>query len=185
MDTNDATTTSTHWLRLALWELAKVNRHIFNILEKIPPAPYVNDPSPAPTVQPPLPFVDSTQQPKLCPEPQCDCAPQYVILRAPPPAPDPIAIPLQQQAPPIDGISCIAPEKSPHAPIPDSTSAHCRPTRHSQSTLISIPNWAKPAVPPPATPMVGVVYAGKTHWPRLDRPNPHHLRKNPRSNLLL
>jgi len=136
--TSDATTSSTHRLRLALRELEKVNRHISNILDKLPPAPY--DPSPATTVQPPFSFVDDTQQPTLCPEPPREHAPQYVILCEPPPAPDPTAIPLQQQAPSIDGISCTAPEKLPHAPLPDTTSAHCRPTRHSQSALLSIPN---------------------------------------------
>jgi len=161
METQDATMTSTHQLRLALREWKQVNRHILNTLEKLSPAPN-NDPSPATTVQPSLPFVANTQQPKLYPEPPRECALQSVIVCAPPPAPDPVAIPLTQQAPPTDG-SCIAPEKSPYTPLPD-TRAHCRPTRHSQSTLLSIPNWAKPAVPPP-TPMVGVVYAGQTHWP--------------------
>jgi len=157
--------TSTHRLRLVLRELADVNWQLFKILEKLPPAPDVNDPSPAPTVQPPLPSAATMQQPTLCPEQLRERTPQYVLMCAPPPAPDPVAIPLQQPAPPIEHISCIAPEKSPHAPIPESTSAPCRPTRHPQSTPTSIPNWAKPAVPPPATPMVGVVYAGNTHWP--------------------
>jgi len=177
MDTHDATMTSTHRLRLALRELAKVNRHLFNILENLLPAPY-NDPSPAPTVQP-LPCADPMQQPKPCPEPPRDCAPQYVIRCAPPPAPDPVAIPLQHQAPPIDGISCIAPEKSPHAPTPDTTSTHCRPTWHTQSTLQSIPNWAKPVVPPLATPMVGVDYADKTHWPPPRPPKSAPFKKKP------
>jgi len=168
--------TSTHRLCLALREWKQVNRHILNTLEKLSPAPN-NDPSPATTVQPSLLFADNTQQPKLYPEPPPECAPQYVLLRTPPPAPDPVAIPLQQQAPPIDG-SCIAPEKSPHAPLPDTTRAHCRPTRHSQSTLTSIPNWAKPAVPPP-TPMVGVVYAGQTHWPLPRPPKPAPFKKKP------
>jgi len=229
MSDSDATTTSTQRLRLALRELEQVNWHIFNILEKIPPAPAndpsptttaqpsflsvadtqqptlypepprecapqsvvcvpppapdpvaitapANDPSPTTTAQPSFPFVADTQQPKMYPEPPRDGAPQSVIVCVPPPAPDPAAIPLTQQAPPTDGF-CIAPEKSPHAPLPDPRT-QCRPTRHSQSTLLSIPNWAKPAVPPP-TPMIGVVYAGQTHWPPPRPPKPAPFKKKP------
>ncbi len=165
-------TTLHHQLHLALRELEKVNWHIFHLLKTLSPVrslqPFQhsdNNPFPAPNVPPHLPYVDNPQQPKPCPKPQHDCTPQNVILHAPPPAPDPVAIPLQQPAPPIECISCIAPEKLPQAPIPDSTSASCHPTRHPQSTPTSIPNWAKPALPPPTTPMVGMVYAGNTHWP--------------------
>ncbi len=220
MAMQDATMTSTQRLRLALRELEKVNWHIFNILEKIPPAP-TNDPSPTTTAQPSFPFVADTQQPTLHPEPprECapqsvivcapppepdpvaiplkrsptttaqpsfpfiadtpqpkmyqepprECAPQSVIVCAPPPEPDPVAIPLKQQAPRTDG-SYITPGKSPHAPLLDPRT-HCRPTRHSQSTLPSLQNWAKPVVPPP-TPMIGVVYASQTHWPQPRPPKP-------------
>jgi len=75
-----------------------------------------------------------------------------VGLRAPPPAPDPAAIPPQRPATQIDGNAGIA-------------RAPCHLNRHPQSKPPPIPNWAKPAVPPPAIPMVGVVYTGTTHWP--------------------
>jgi len=171
METQDATMTLTHRLRLTLQELGKVNRHLSHILKQLTPAP-ANNPSPATTAQPSLPLVANMQQPKLYPEPPRECALQCVIVCAPPPAPDPVAIPLKQQAPLTDG-SRIAPE-SPHAPLPDPR-AHCRPTRHSP-----IPNWAKPAVPCP-TPMVGVVYAGQTHWPPPRPPKPAPFKKKPQT----
>jgi len=101
MSKSDVTTmpNSQHQLRLTLWELAKVNWHIFNILEEcsypLSPHPFfsVNNPFPDPNVPPPFPSVNNPQQPKPCLEPQHDCAPQCVILQAPPPAPDPDAIP--------------------------------------------------------------------------------------------
>jgi len=175
MATQDATMTSAHRLRLALQDWKQVNRHIVKTWEKIPPTPD-KDPSPATTVQPSPMLVDSTQQPTLCPEPPRDDAPQQAPLRAPPPAPDPVAI-SQQQAPLIDG-PCIGPENPPHAPFPATTGARCRTIRHSQPTLSSIPNWAKPAVPPP-TPMVGVVYAGQTHWPPPRPPKSAPFKKKP------
>jgi len=150
------------------------------LLRTPPPEP---DPAVLPLQLPaPQIVVADTQQQKLYPEPPRECAPQSVIVCSPPPAPDPVATPLKHQAPSTDG-SRIAPEQSPRAPLPDPRT-HCRPTRHSQSTLISIPNWAKPAVPPP-TPMVGVVYAGQTHWPPPRPPKPAPFKKKPRSNLLL
>jgi len=175
METPDATMTATHRLRLALRELEKVNRHLSNILEKLPLAPDTES-SPATTVPPSPMFVDDTQQPALCPEPPRDCAPQYVLPRAPPPAPDPVPILMQQKAP-IDD-SCLAPAKPPHAPLPATTGARCRTIRHSQPTVFSIPNWAKPAVPHP-TPMIGVVYAGQTQWPPPRPPKSAPFKKKP------
>jgi len=99
MSESDALTPSHHQLRLALRELANVNWHIYNILEEhsYPPSPHpffsVNNPFPAPNVPPSLPSVENPLQPKQCSEPPRDCAPQNVHLRAPPPAPDPEAIP--------------------------------------------------------------------------------------------
>jgi len=101
INANDATTTttSTQRLRIALRELDTVNRHISNILEDLY-LPHlhlsfsVNHPFPAMTMPPPS-LVENPQYPKPCPEPPRDCEPQHVSLRAPPPAPDPAAIPPQ------------------------------------------------------------------------------------------
>jgi len=174
----DAAMTSTHRLRLVLRDLAEVNQQLFTLLQKLPPPPDVNVPSPAPTVQPPFLCADTTQQPTLCPEQLGKHTPQYVLMQAPPPAPDPVAISLQKPTHPIDALSCIAHGKPPHAPIPETNSEHRRPTRHSPTTLKSIPNWAKPAVPSPAIPMEGVV---SPPWPP-PRPNlktTPHKKKSP------
>jgi len=135
-------------------------------------APLIDGPCIGPENPPHTPLLDTT---RACCRPIRHSQP---TLRAPPPAPDPDEIPMQHQAPPIGGISCTAPEKLSHAPLPATTSAHCRPTRHSQSTLLSIPNWAKPAVPPPI-PMVGVVYAGKPDWPPPRPPKSVPFKKKP------
>jgi len=139
-----STTTSTQWLRLALRELEKVNRHICNVLnEPYPPrlhTPFsVNHPFPAMTVLP-LPSVENPQHPKPCPEPPRECYPQHVSLRAPPPAPDPDALPPQRPATQIDFTACA--------------SAPCHPNRQPQSTPTPIQNCislrAPPSAPDPA-----------------------------------
>jgi len=146
--------------------------------------PPVPDPAIIPLQQPEpslLPADDGPQQPEPCQEPQRDCPPQHVTLRAPPPAPDPAIIPLQQPAPQIACISCIVPGELPRATIPDPTRNPCRIARHPQSTKPTIPNWARPAVPPIATPMEDVVYAGN-HWPPPRPPmKPVPFRKKPQN----
>jgi len=119
-----------------------------------PPAPDPNDFPP----QRPATQIDCTAcasapcHPNRHPQPTLLPIQNCVGLRAPPPAPDPAAIPPQRPATQIDCNAGIA-------------SAPCLPNRHPQSTRPPIPNWAKPAVPPPAIPMVGVVYTGTTHGP--------------------
>jgi len=154
---NNSFNDSLHQIRQAVGELEKVNYQLFQLLEAIS--------SPAPSLPHLLHSVNTLQQPKLCPEPQCDCTPQCILLQVLPPAPNPDAIPLQQPAPQIECISCIVPGEFPRVPIPDPTSIPCHLARHPQSTKTTIPNLAKPAVLPPATPMVDVVYDGNTHWP--------------------
>jgi len=101
--------------------------------------------------------------PQTVPEPQCDIRPQE-----PPPAPNPQASPLPE---------CRTKLRNDQSPL-----TVCGPTpctrdhattvsaaRHSTTypTKTTIPNWARPAVPPPAVsrPMEGVICTGNHHWP--------------------
>jgi len=77
-------------LNQVLWELEQVNNQLFQLINA--------GAFTAPNVPPLLPY-NNPQQPKPCPEPQHDCAPQSVILRAPPPAPDPAGTPCSNRHP--------------------------------------------------------------------------------------
>jgi len=143
-------------LKQVLGELEQVNNQLFQLINA--------GAFTAPNVLPPLPH-DNPQQPKLCPEPPHDRAPQNVILQVPPPAPDLVGIPLQQPIP----------------QIPESASVPCRTARYLRSTKTTIPNWAKPAVPPTAA-----LNPGNPHWPP-PRPNPKttpYMQKYPAKHIV-
>jgi len=106
-----------------------------------PPAcPILASPvAPLPDQRPPIMLPDPAA---IIPDPQRDDAPQIVPPMAPPPAPNLPASPSQsqtQQSSPAD--------------------------RHHRT----IPNWAQPAVPIPASQMAGMYCTGKKPPPRPDR----------------
>jgi len=95
--------------------------------------------------QPTLCTTVNNLPPQTCPEPQRDLRP-----KVPPPAPNPQARPLPDS-------------RRDHAPTTVSDARHLTP----HPAKPTIPNWARPAVPPPAVlrPMEGVICMGNHHWP--------------------
>jgi len=119
---------------------------------------------------PQLPYNDitTTTQPKPYLEPQPECATQYILLQEPLPAPNPNnstqQFPTQRPVSLVDHsmrigmtlVQCI---------IPSPPTQPCRSNLPYQSQT-TIPNWAKPTVPPHATnPMTGMFSASNHHWP--------------------
>jgi len=141
-----------------------------------------------PTLQHPT---NNPQQPKPCPASQCDCNPQHVLLQELPPGPNPPASPLQhlanQLAYQIDPSQCTMPGTMPLVNHPAPTTVPCEFPQPPPNLKTTIPNWAKPAVLPPASNlMTGLFCMGKTHWPPLqpDRKTTP-FKKKTRPNLLL
>jgi len=118
-----------------------------------------------PTLQHP---VIIPQQPKPCPAPQHDHNPQYILPIEPPPAPNPQACPsLACQPTPLTKQS---PRPSGTLPLLDHPAPNTVPSAFTSTPPNSKPtilNWARPAIPPPASsrPMTGVFCAVKSHWP--------------------
>jgi len=104
-----------------------------------------------------------------CPPPQLDHTPRHVLLKVPPPAPDPQAgpTPTCRSTPPIDQSPRAARGTMPLDPHPAPTTALKAPPPAPPISKKTIPNWARPAVPPPAdpSPMAGVLCTGNSHWP--------------------
>ncbi len=94
--------------------------------------------------------------------------PQQVLLTVLPPTPNPQTCPIMasQFAPPLDQRPHIVSGTMPHTchPAPITVPGTFPPTPPIKPT---IPNWARPAVPPPAPsrPMMGLFCEGKPHWP--------------------
>ncbi len=148
-------------LRHAVRELEKVNIQFANFLE------FLDTPAPC---KPTLRIIaNNLQYPQPCPECQRDGTPQYVPMIAPPLALNPSASPIQyptQQSSQTDhhpstipGTMSLVTHPAPK-PVPSDLP---RPSRTKPTTT---PNWAKPAVPTPASKlMAGMSCAGKNHWP--------------------
>ncbi len=165
-------------LRRSVWALEKVNQQFAQFLTSL------DEHAPC---QPTCPSDTSLQHQQPCPPPQLECIPQHVLPTVPPPAPDPQArhipasliAPVTDQNPPT--VRGIMPRVNP--PAPTNVSTALPPTSPNSKT--TIPNWARPAVPPPAisSPMVGMLCMGKPNWTHHDRnKKPSRLRKKCRQN---
>jgi len=98
-------------------------------------------------------------QPQPCPDPQRDHPPQHAPTPTMPPAPNPPASPLQPMEP------CQTHGKQLPAYCPTPTTVSCKLPRPHPTTQTSIPNWAKPAIPPTSNLVADMFCAGKTLWP--------------------
>jgi len=141
-------------------ELEKVNQQFAQLLESLDE----RDPCQ------PNPHLDiNLQQPPLCPAPQLECTPQNVLPIVPPLAPNPPASPIMacQLKPPKDQTPRLARGTLPCAYHQEPTTATIAFPPTPPTSKTTIPNWARPAIPPPASSrlMAGLFGAGKSHWP--------------------
>jgi len=160
---NDSFSASIRQLNHAIKELEKVNIQLFRALETLDN----HDPPPPPFRHfaiPPQP------QPQPYPAPHCNSAPQRAPPTAPP-APNPDAIPPQQPTNHSEPQSERIPRLGPEAMSLDyghepKNVSPCQLPLQPPIKKTTIPNWAKPAVPPLATnQVVGAFCTGTTHWP--------------------
>jgi len=135
----------------------------------LPPEPLGNPDNPAPCKLTFPHIANNLPHLQPCLDPPHDRMPQIVPPMAPPPAPNPTASPIQHPATQPSQIdrcpSTISHPMSPtnnHAPKIEP----CAVPRPPPIQPTPIPNWAKPAAPPPATiALAGKCCKGKNHWP--------------------
>jgi len=148
-------------LHHSVWELEKVNHQFAQFLDSLktqaPCQPTLQD------------LANNLQQPQPGPIPQRDYTLQLIILLVLPPAPNPLASPIQHPAHQLDQIDChprLVPGAMPLVHHPAPKTVPCRLPWPPPTTMTTIPNWEKPAVLPPASnPITGMFCAGKPHWP--------------------
>jgi len=118
-----------------------------------------------------------------------NCTLQHALMRVLPPAPNPPASPIQNPAQPASQIECslhTVPGTMPIVHHPAPTIIPCKFPR-PPTTKTTIPNWAKPAIPPPASNlMAGTFCMGEPTGPCHNWTwRQSHSRKNHQPNPLL
>jgi len=163
--TNNSFTDSQCRLNRSAQALEEVNKQFAQLLDHLDSlTPY------QPTLHE---SVNHLLPPPPCPEPQRHGSPQHVMMRAPPPAPN---LPANTTQSPAHHLASqfeqtTAPGTTSIAHLPAPTIIPCNFPRPSTKKT-TIPNWAKPAVPPPVPNLTaGMFGMKKTNWPlpRLDR----------------
>jgi len=138
-----------------------------SIVSPSEPLDHPDNPAPCkPTLQN---FTNNLPHPQSGPDPQHDRMPQLVPPKAPPPAPNPPASPIQHPATQPSQINRCPSTISGTRSLTQNNAPKIEPCAVPQPPPIQqtpIPNWAKPAVLPPAeNALTGKFCMGKNHWP--------------------